>query len=241
MSAEKQRKPIRAKAIFLLVVCIAGWPLSRFALPYRRTDPLDFASPRDVRHRVADAEVRAEIRQRVERAWKRIEAAFKELGPKSLESLNPPATDDEIAALEDYLGFPLPFDLRCSLQIHNGQRPNEPSCFFYTLLSTDEIRKAYDEEATESIREVAWGNGVPDIRDFDWWQPDVLIFADDFGVGFRLVVEIANGRIGEWYEGGALPVSGSFADWLEAKASLAEAGSVDEYRKGYPSTTYQGG
>jgi len=57
-------------------------------------------------------------------------AYFDQEFPKIAESLNPPATDDQLGELEKVIGAKLPADFRTLYKIANGQEPvNEP--FFH--------------------------------------------------------------------------------------------------------------
>lgn len=57
-----------------------------------------------------------------------------------LNDLNPPATDKEIEELSDALGYALPEDLVCLLQIHNGQKGDAGWLFDgQEFLSSDRI------------------------------------------------------------------------------------------------------
>lgn len=54
--------------------------------------------------------------------WNRLETYFAKHAPKVLESLNAPATDDEISRAEAEMELQMPEDVRVSLRIHDGQR-----------------------------------------------------------------------------------------------------------------------
>jgi cell wall assembly regulator SMI1 len=53
--------------------------------------------------------------------WDRLESFLRASHPALLATLNPPATDAEIARAEAALGVRLPADLAASLKVHNGQ------------------------------------------------------------------------------------------------------------------------
>jgi cell wall assembly regulator SMI1 len=58
--------------------------------------------------------------------WDRLESHLREHAPSVLQTLNPPATDDQIRAAEQTLARKLPDDLAASLRVHDGQRDRLP-------------------------------------------------------------------------------------------------------------------
>ena len=58
--------------------------------------------------------------------WDRLESYLRASAPHVLDTLNPPATDKQIADAQRKLGVELPRDLVASLRIHNGQRAKDP-------------------------------------------------------------------------------------------------------------------
>lgn len=56
----------------------------------------------------------------VDTSWQRIKAWFAEHNPPAVDTLNGPASVDEIAVLESDLGLALPEDFKASLKIHDG-------------------------------------------------------------------------------------------------------------------------
>jgi len=69
----------------------------------------------------SDKKSNEEIISFVHELWNRLEKNLKEKRPGIFESLNPPATDEEIKEFEKNLGFPLPLELQTLYKIHNGQ------------------------------------------------------------------------------------------------------------------------
>ncbi|KAK7503114.1 hypothetical protein BaRGS_00005740 [Batillaria attramentaria] len=63
----------------------------------------------------------AEVYRKVRRLWDRLENYLKERDPKMFETLREPAFLGEIQIAEERMKCRFPADLRCSLQIHNGQ------------------------------------------------------------------------------------------------------------------------
>lgn len=236
LKTQTQDRPIRAKAVFLVTVTAGAWWLSALVLPQPNSAGPPFTPPDELR--AANREQYVAIRDRVQNAWNRIHAAFEKIGPRSLESLNPPATEQQIVDLETKLGFPLPDDVKCSLKIHNGQDTTKPGCFFYKLLPVQQIEATWNKSAKRDGFESGWGDAIPHWRDWDYWQPDILPVGDDFGVDFQLWIELSTGTVFMWYQGNAVEEADSFVEWLEARAQNAEDGYVEEHEKGFPFTPY---
>lgn len=53
--------------------------------------------------------------------WRRLENHLQRTFPAALQSLNPPATEENLARAERMLGFALPDDLKQALLVHDGQ------------------------------------------------------------------------------------------------------------------------
>lgn len=62
-----------------------------------------------------------EMYRKMRRLWDRLENYFKEHDPKMFDTLREPAYLAEIQIAEEKMKCRFPADLRCSLQIHNGQ------------------------------------------------------------------------------------------------------------------------
>jgi len=77
-----------------------------------------------------DASIIAQVHQ----LWNRLEKHLKEKRPGIFESLNPPASDEELKEFETNLRFPLPIEFRTLYKIHNGQANEKASsveeCFY---------------------------------------------------------------------------------------------------------------
>lgn len=107
--------------------------------------------------------------------WNELEKLLAEKAPAVLSTLNPPATDHEIATLELKTGLTLPHDFRQSLQVHNGQ--DDPSRLELLtghgiLLSCDEIAKTWQMlcEILDDFGPIADGS--------EWWNKGYLPIAD---------------------------------------------------------------
>ncbi|HJT30682.1 MAG TPA: SMI1/KNR4 family protein [Pirellulales bacterium] len=53
--------------------------------------------------------------------WRRLENHLQQTFPAALRSLNPPATEEQLARAERMLGFALPEDIKQLLLVHDGQ------------------------------------------------------------------------------------------------------------------------
>ncbi|XP_029649057.1 F-box only protein 3 [Octopus sinensis] len=65
------------------------------------------------------------IYKQIKRAWRTIENYIETNVPLLKNSLAGPAGEKELAEAEEYIGCPLPKDLRCSLSFHNGESLTE--------------------------------------------------------------------------------------------------------------------
>lgn len=87
-------------------------------------------------------------------AWTRLENWCRQYHPRLLEVLNPGATPEEIAAVEEAIGQRLPVDVRESFAIHNG---GDRFVFGQDLRSTTELISEWQlwrglEDMNEEIR-----------------------------------------------------------------------------------------
>ncbi|AXQ20820.1 molybdenum cofactor biosynthesis protein MoeA [Acinetobacter wuhouensis] len=65
----------------------------------------------------------------MQQLWQRLETILKDSHPSLLADLAPPATDSEIADLENQIGAKLPDDFIACLKIHNGQHGKADGLF----------------------------------------------------------------------------------------------------------------
>lgn len=107
--------------------------------------------------------------QRINAAWKRIEAWLARRAPDALATLNGPASKEKIAAAEKEMGLAFPADLRASLLRHDGQKTAVPAVFPEGLaaLSVDEILESW------KIRTRRLGGMLNDRDDFDGWKKSI--------------------------------------------------------------------
>ncbi|HLK69223.1 MAG TPA: SMI1/KNR4 family protein [Bryobacteraceae bacterium] len=78
------------------------------------------AEPSSVPHSVAPPA--AATPNQLSGVWAKIDKWLKQNAPVAMGTLEPPATPQQLSQLETALGMPVPPDLLCSLQIHNGQK-----------------------------------------------------------------------------------------------------------------------
>jgi cell wall assembly regulator SMI1 len=180
-------------------------------------------------------------------AWITIERVLQEHLPVLVRALRRPATDKQIAALEQFIGRRLPDDFVESLPIHNGIKDSYlgPNRLFNNeaLLSTHDITAAWRimKELLEDCPDFQ-ESGDPRtrsrrIKNRQWWYPGWVPITDNEGDGYILDLDpAARGRIGQvfyFYHDGSRPrevVARSFGAWLDQLAKrLAGRKSRIEY------------
>jgi cell wall assembly regulator SMI1 len=177
--------------------------------------------------------------------WDRIHAWLAANAPVVLESLRPPATDEQIRVAESAMGIVLPSDVRACYRVHAGQQAVPmplPSCpdrqgvprFLYgeQWLSLDlmvehwRIKKKLLEEG--AFRRAGQPRGP--IRP-DWWHPQwVPLTTDPFG--YMKCLDLAparGGQVGQviyWCndDPGRGVVAPGLAGWLARFADALEGG-----------------
>lgn len=156
--------------------------------------------------------------------WTKLEAILQDTAPALLADLAPPATDAEIASLEQALGMSLPADFVACLKIHNGQHGNSRGLFDDAeFLSTSRILQEWriwkglldggDFEDAESSPQ----SGIRPL----WWSPAWIPFTYN-GAGDHLCLDLdpagegARGQIITlWHDDGAREKqANSFAQWF---------------------------
>jgi cell wall assembly regulator SMI1 len=170
--------------------------------------------------------------------WERIERALRAHAPDTAATLAPPATDQELTALETAIGLALPEDLRASLKIHDGQR--DPSrCHGFTgegiLLGASEITERWRmvTEIDEGERSHAAPGQGP------WWETSCIPFTDAEGnmlgvdmdpdLGHRVGEVVCHVHDSEIERG----LSASFGDWLSTVADRLDGGKFRINQYGY--------
>lgn len=174
--------------------------------------------------------------------WQQFEAWLCAHWPGGLAALNPPATDEEIAALEAALGARLPRDFVDCLRIHNGQSG--------AVAATGGVFGDSEFLSTAAIlaQWTTWKElldaGTFDGEDFeaepqegvrgDWWNAGWIPFTQN-GFGDGLCIDLApdtGGRAGQiiemWHDMGDRDIlAESFDAWFRRYVAAVVAG---EYR-----------
>ena len=125
----------------------------------------------------------------MKKIWSKVETELSAKARPIIESMNPPADEGEIEALEEHVGQELPTDYRDFLLIHNGQSQESNPGFFdmFGIMPIDLVQESWDE--LEELREDA---GEEATCPGDW-----LPFAED-GTGDLLCVELETGAISKF-------------------------------------------
>ncbi len=139
--------------------------------------------------------------------WSKVEHELSTKAKAILESMNPPAGEGAIEALEEHVGQELPTDFRDFLQIHNGQSQESNPGFFdmFSLMPLDLLQESWDE--LEALRE--------DVGEDAACPGDWLPFAED-GTGDLLCVELESGAVSKFIsdDDENEDVADSFEGWL---------------------------
>lgn len=168
--------------------------------------------------------------------WTRFETWLSEHWPEGLGALNPPATNEQIASLEQALGITLPDDYVACLKIHNGQATGVGGLFEGAeFLSTDEILAQWTvwKDLLDSgdfagiTSEPASG-----IRN-DWWNAGWIPFTHNGG-GDHLCLDLAPDAAGSrgqvitmWHDSGERElIAPCFDAWFKAYLKRVFAGDI---------------
>jgi cell wall assembly regulator SMI1 len=142
----------------------------------------------------------------------------------ALDDLNPPATDAEIATLQQQLGVSLPADYVQALKTHNGQRGLADGLFdgqeFLSAQNVVEQWRIWKGLHDAGRFKAMHSAPAPGVRD-DWWNPRWIPFTHDGGGNHHcLDLDPAEGgAVGQvitlWHDAGERTVEGhSFGEWL---------------------------
>ncbi|MFD3730651.1 SMI1/KNR4 family protein [Streptomyces sp. NPDC058632] len=183
-------------------------------------------------------------------AWERFEHWLSVRAPIDRAALLPPATAEEIAALEARLGFPLHPHVRALLQRHDGVMPDpEPASHHagaflplgHRLIGTDSIARGHEFLADEMAELIANG----------YWEEDTLYghahqwvpFAYPIDGGIAFVDHRPGPTYGHVYETGLGSGAVEATRWASSLAELFDglAASLDtgeRYLRDWP-TPYE--
>ncbi|MCS0584224.1 SMI1/KNR4 family protein [Massilia pinisoli] len=174
--------------------------------------------------------------------WTRFEIWLSEHWPDGLASLNPPATDEQIAGLQKALGVTLPDDYVACLKIHNGQASNSGGMFDgYEFLSTDEILAQWTvwKELLDGGDFAGYKSDPANGIRGDWWNAGWIPFTHN-GCGDHFCLDLAPDTAGSqgqvitmWHDWGERErLSPSFGAWFTSYTKRVFSGDVvysDEY------------
>ena len=160
--------------------------------------------------------------------WSRIEIALARHDRKYVEELGPPATDEELATLEETLGYRIPGELRASLKIHAGSAEFLSIFELYDVREIDSDWSAYVDTTTSVVTEPL--TATPEAFESYAWHPGWIPIAG-WGV-FRILVNVETGEVCHWDKSNAKPQARSWKRWLEVVADRLESGEYHPFAPG---------
>lgn len=161
-----------------------------------------------------------EIETEINRLFDRIEQLRKTKKEFSIGTFNPPASDSQIARLEQRFG-PLPIDFKAYLKRHNGTQGYGYFYGYQPLLTVEQML-----EQTEDLMVIGEYNEVaPMCHEGCWFHPGAVIFEESDGGGY--VINVSNGHIYNWdHDGGPFSYeSDSFTTMLQRIVRFLESDS----------------
>jgi cell wall assembly regulator SMI1/Tfp pilus assembly protein PilE len=166
--------------------------------------------------------------------WRQFEDWLSVHWPEGLAALNPPATDEEIASLEEALGTKLPRGFVDCLKIHNGQSESAGGLFDTSeFLSTGAILDQW--KVWKGLLDSGDLDGLKSEPDEgirrDWWNPLWIPFTHTGG-GDHYCIDLApdeGGQAGQvitmWQDiGGRELQAKSFEAWFQKYVSAVVTG-----------------
>ncbi|KIA79232.1 molybdenum cofactor biosynthesis protein MoeA [Chromobacterium piscinae] len=142
--------------------------------------------------------------------WRQFEAWLAEHWPDGLASLNPPASDAQIAELVRQLGVTLPADYVACLKIHDGQSGGDFLFDGMAFLSCEEVYRqwrVWKELLDDGVFAGETSEPEAGIKN-DWWNPRWIPFTHNGG-GDHLCLDLdpaESGTLGQvitmWHETG---------------------------------------
>jgi cell wall assembly regulator SMI1 len=118
----------------------------------------------------------------IKRLWERLETHLQQHNREVFDDLNPAASSDEVAKLEESLGFSFPLDFVAFLKIHNGQKGQADWLFDgEEFLSTTSIFgnwKILNRLREQGDFDRFVPNSAPAVKD-SWWLPKWLPFTSN--------------------------------------------------------------
>jgi cell wall assembly regulator SMI1 len=179
----------------------------------------------------------------IRECWTVIEDVLRTQAPRLYATLAAPASEAEIAELEQIIGLRLPSDLTASLRCHNGQR--DPSRLWSLtdggmLLSTSGIAESW--RIVDSVHRdlLSQPPPVPGYTPEPWWKATLIPFTDAEGDMLCIDTDAALGsHYGQviWHvhdDSLSSPIALSYAQWLADVASrIRNGGLCVEERSSY--------
>ena len=179
----------------------------------------------------------------IRECWSVIDDVLRMQAPRLFATLAAPASEAEIADLEQIIGLRLPNDLMASLRCHNGQR--DPSRLWSLtdggmLLSTSQIAESWQIGDSVHLDLLSQRPPVPGYRPAPWWKATLIPFTDAEGDMLCIDTDAALGsHSGQviWHghdDSLSAPIAESYALWLANVASrIRKGGLCVEERSSY--------
>ena len=187
--------------------------------------PVAAVCPR--RERIVPTEPDRATTERVNAAWKRIEAWLAAKAPASRRSLRPPAAAKEINAAQRRMSVAFPADLVASLRRHDGVTGRATAFTFPSFYDPMPAGRIADEwHLLCTVLADVFG-----AADSTWWDKDFVPFASS-GDGGNLLADQrpgSHGRVGRFFNEDGV----SFQEWPGSVAELLEK-TADSLETGRP-------
>lgn len=174
--------------------------------------------------------------------WDRLEAWLAANAPTLLETLQPGATEEQIAQAEALLGIRFPEAFKASCRIHNGQEALAEGLMdareFLSLERIQDEWTVWKELLDSGTFDGMKGDPEGPLRD-DWWNPAWIPITYD-GAGNHDCLDLdpaAGGKVGQvidfWHDEATRSVEADdFIAWFAAFVEACEAGEYlysDDY------------
>jgi cell wall assembly regulator SMI1 len=168
----------------------------------------------------------------IQSVWRRTELWLEQQAPDILKTLDDGATNEQIRGLETQLGLSLPDDLKQSLAVHNGQRPDfYPKTLIeqWELLSAERMQeewivlKGFYDAGEFAENEVTADEPLART----WWHPSWLPITDNHNGDYHCLDLTPGPTYGNilifWHDYERRKIEGaSFSAWLEKFADDLE-------------------
>ncbi len=204
----------RLIVLYALVVIGCWWSIRWLERP-RHVNRLGLSSVDAIQR---DDEI---VRKKIESLWVRIERVLAGFDNGYVEQLNPPISEDELAEVENELGYALPAALRASLRIHNGTRREFVSRYrLYDGAGMVSTRDMYISDAVHYVQELL----EPEVSDRYWWHPGWIPVGG--WEAYEIFVNLETGAVCWFDESSGVWQASSWMRWLENIATRLESGDL---------------